>query len=159
DQSGQSGQKPLPKTTVVSSLVQAEVFRRTLAANGGVPSPSDLTALHDRAAQTILQTQFTGVEVGAALVKSAETVGLAKKFVPVYLTSLEREPALIERVRAQTPADLAKAIEKAGVDVSVSKRYGTWDPAQFAVSDPTAGVPEFLKLGSASSAPAPAPAG
>lgn len=146
------GQRLLPKTTALSYLVQAEVFRRVLASNGGVPSDADLTAVRGKAAQTLLQVPITGADLDKYVTDSVVKSGFDKKFADLLFETIELEQTLIDRTGAQNLTDLAKATDKVGVPVSVSRRYGTWDPTRLEITDPTGSTPDYLKLGS--SAPA-----
>ncbi len=148
----------LRKTTALSYLVQREVFRKVLAANGGVPSQADLGALHDKAAATLLQTSLTGAALDSSLTENVQRSGFEAKFAGLLFETIELEQALIDRTNAQTINDLAAATKKVGVPVSVSRRYGSWDAAQLQITDPTGQTPDFLKLQS-SAAAAPQPAG
>lgn len=146
------GQRLLPKTTALSYLVQAEVFRKVLAENGGVPSDAELSAVRGKAAETLLQVPLKGAELDKYVSDSVVKSGFQEGFADLLFETIELEQTLIDRTQAQNIGDLAKATDKADVSVSVSQRYGSWDPQRLEITDPTGQTPDFLKL--ESSAPA-----
>lgn len=146
-QAAQQEQQLLPKTTVVTYLVQQVVFARALAATrDGMPSDAVLNQLHDRAAQTLLGSSLTGAELDTYLSENVGKSGFTDKFPGLVLRTVELEQALIDRLKASSIDDLAAAVQKTGVHVAVNPRYGTWSAAHLDVEDPAGAVPSFLTL-------------
>jgi hypothetical protein len=146
-QAAQQDQQLLPKTTVVTYLVQQVVFARALAATrDGMPSDTVLNQLHDRAAQTLLGSSLTGASLDKYLFDNVGKSGFTDKFPGLVLHTVELEQALIDRLKASSIEDLAAAVQKTGVHVSVNPRYGTWSSEHLDVEDPSRAVPSFLTL-------------
>jgi hypothetical protein len=146
-QAAQQEQQLLPKTTVVTYLVQQILFTRALAATrDGMPSDAVLNQLHDRAAQTLLGSSLTGAALDKYLMDNVGKSGFTDKFPGLVLHTVELEQALIDRLKASSIEDLAAAVQKTGVHVAVNPRYGTWSAEHLDVEDPTGAVPSFLTL-------------
>jgi hypothetical protein len=157
DRAKQAGQTLVPRSLAANTLVQQKVFEQALARTaGGVPPADALNALHDKAASTLLGTTEAGAVLDKDIASSLEAEGLQAKFLPLFIRQIELEYALIERVKATTAAELAKAIADQHVNVSVNPRYGAWDASTFQLSTtPNAGLPDFLQPApAASSSPA-----
>jgi hypothetical protein len=146
-QAAQQDQQLMPKTTVLTYLVQQIVFPRALAATrDGVPSDAALNQLHDRAAQTLLGSSLTGAALDKYLSDNVGKSGFTDKFPGLVLRTVELEQALIDRLKATSIEELAAAVQKTGVHVSVNPRYGTWNAQHLDVEDPSGAVPSFLTL-------------
>jgi hypothetical protein len=102
---------------VLSSLIRDKVFVRLLDVTGGQPKPADLT----KAETTVLQGTTT-----QELNRNIVGTGLDASFTPSYLHQLELLSVLSGRITSD--AQLNAAMAKAKLDVSVSPRYGTWNP-------------------------------
>jgi hypothetical protein len=153
-QAAAQGQQVLPKSTVVHYLVQVQVFERVLARNGGVPSDAELASLRDQAAATLLQISATGRQLDDYVNSNIAASGFSRRFPSLLFRAVELEMALISRSHATRLSELAAVVGKAHLAVSVNPRYGKWEPSQVAVSNPAAAVPSFVKLPTASQAPA-----
>jgi hypothetical protein len=146
-QAAQQEQQLLPRTTVVTYLVQQIVFTRALAATrDGMPSDSVLNQLHDRAAQTLLGSSLTGAALDKYLLDNVGQSGFTGKFPGLVVRTIELEQALIDRLKASSIEQLAAAVQKTGAHVAVNPRYGTWSAAHLDVEDPSGAVPSFLTL-------------
>ncbi len=130
------------------------MFRRVLEKSGGVPDKGTLASSHDSAAAMLLNTTLTGKALDEAIGKEAKRDGLRDKFIALYLRTLELEKALIDRIKAPSPSELIAAISKAHVGVSVNPRYGKWNAQRITLDSPNSTVPSFVKLPTASQAPA-----
>jgi hypothetical protein len=151
-------QNVYPKTEVVQLLVQQQLFERTLAKNGGLPSQGELAALHDQAASTFLGTQLTGAQLDSYLTSTQGSYGYSAKYAKLLLRTVELEAALAVKLKAQSLADLTAAVNKLHLKVQVNPRYGKWAPATLSMDGPNSNVPSFLKLDGVSSSPAPSSA-
>jgi len=151
-----------PKTDVVQVLVQQQLFERTLAKNGGVPTEGELATLHDKAAATFLGTQLTGTQLDSFLESTQGSYGYAAKYAHALLRTVELEAALAIHINATSLADVTAAVNTLHPKVQVNPRYGKWDRATLSLGNPNTNVPDFLKLAGVSSATptptAPAPA-
>ncbi|MCW2644663.1 MAG: hypothetical protein JWP07_772 [Pseudonocardiales bacterium] len=141
-----AGQSVYPKTEVVQILIQQQLFERTLAKNGGVPTKGELAALHDQAAATFLGTQLTGAALDSYLKSAQGSYGYGSSYAQALLHTIELEAALAVKVKAQSLADLAAAVNKLNITVEVNPRYGKWDPKNLTLGGPTSNIPDFLKL-------------
>lgn len=140
------GQAFAPRTLVLQTLVQEQVFTKTLAKNGGVPAPGSLTGSHDAAAQLLLRSAG-GSALDRALASGLPERGIRASFAATYLRALELEYALISRKRLPDPAHLTALVRQARLPVSVSPRYGKWDAASLSLNaSPTAALPAFVSL-------------
>ena len=137
-----------PRSAALGQVVQERVFEQALTkTEGGLPSDSALAAVHDDALQ-LFGESTTGGDYDAALLSSVQKFGLNSNFRDAVLRSLELEYAYIQRTGVASPADLATSIQKLSIPVTVSGRYGAWDPQQLTVvSKGAAGAPSFVKLG------------
>jgi hypothetical protein len=145
-----AGQEVYPKTEVVQILIQQQLFERTLAKNGGVPTAGELAKLHDQAAATFLGTQLTGAALDSYLKSAQGNYGYAAGYAAQLLRTIELEAALAVKVKAQSLADLAAAVNKLNINVQVNPRYGKWDQKTLTLGGPTSNIPDFLKLGGVS---------
>jgi hypothetical protein len=139
------GQIVSPRSQVLQYLIQEQVFQQTLASFGPVPSAGRLAAMHDAAASTLLQTQLAGDALDKAVRTGLPTSGISAKFTATFLRVQELEYAIITAKRLQQLPELLALIKKAHVRVSVSARYGTWDPAKLGL-DAKVPVPSYLKV-------------
>lgn len=146
-----------PRVLVLDSLIQNRLMARLLDKSlGGTPSEADLTGLHDKALATVFGVQQTGAEADAALTQVLGERGVKASFLPVLLRQAELTMAVIDKTHATQPSDIAAAVNKAGIPVSVNARYGSWSKQDAALSG-TASLP-FLTIGSSAPAsPSPQP--
>jgi hypothetical protein len=151
-QAAQSGGNLSPKNIVVSILINEALFRAALnhaylvagadQNNPKLVTQSDLDAVHDTAPQAILGTQLAGKELDAFLIQSIENVGLKASALPHVLAFYELQYLLINEVKAQSGADVTKAIVAAHVHVTINPAYGSWDANTGRVNGST--PPNFL---------------
>jgi hypothetical protein len=159
----QNGQTVSPRAQVLQVLVQEKVFERTLQSirpDHSVPSAGQLAALHDAAANVLLQTSLTGAALDKALRQGLPHSGIKTSFADTYLRVQELEYSIIKAKRLTRLPELLALIKKARVHVSVNPRYGTWDIKNLAVN--TAGsIPSYLSVqpGSGGAAQPTQPAG
>jgi hypothetical protein len=145
-QAAQNGTTIAPKSIIVQFLVLQQLFRATLAGNGGVPNAGTLSASHDKAI-ALLQSNAGASgsafdrEISTELVQS----GISDKLRPVYIEIQELEYTLVERLKLSSPADVVATIAKQKLTVRVNPRYGKWSPSQLAL-DQAGSVPSYLKL-------------
>jgi hypothetical protein len=156
------GQDVSPKSEVLQYLIQERLFRKVLAAHGGVPNAGTLAANQNAATTLLFQTQLTGSALKKALVSGLTRSGVRPTFAQRYLTVQTLEYTLIKRQQLSQFAQLAALVNKSGARVSVSPRYGKWDTANLQLNRTNA-VPAFLKLqptpGATSSAASPVTGG
>jgi hypothetical protein len=140
-----SNQVVSPRSQVLQYLIQEQVFTKTLASFGTVPSAGQLAGLHDEAASVLLQTQLTGAALDKAIRQGLPSSGISAKFLKTYLRVQELEYAIIKTRKLSRLAELLALIKKAGVTVSVSPRYGKWDPHTLGLDGKVA-VPSYLSV-------------
>jgi phosphoglycolate phosphatase-like HAD superfamily hydrolase len=140
-----SNQVVSPRSQVLQFLIQEQVFTRTLASFGKVPTDAQLAASHDEAASVLLQTQLTGAALDKAIRKGLPESGIEAKFVKVYLRVQELEYSIIQRKQLTQLPELLALVKKAGVHVGVSARYGKWNPSSLGL-DGKAAVPSYLTV-------------
>jgi hypothetical protein len=117
-----------------------------------VPSQSQLAVLHDEALSFQYGIQQKGSEADDALSGAFTKSGLKQAFLPTFLNQIELTQAVIRKINAHQPSDLAAAVNKLSIPVSVNARYGTWDAKQASLGSAT--HPDFLTL---STSPTPTP--
>jgi hypothetical protein len=138
-----TGQVDNPKAEVLTTLVRTAIVDRIFKTlPGNHPTEAELDA-----ARTSAMSQL-GISSIAALENQAKPAG----FTAAYATAFLDEQAKILALTAdlKDPGDgtvLAKAIAQQHLKISVSPRYGAWDPSQLAVgSSPS--LPSFLTTAS-----------
>jgi len=147
DAAGQQGTVS-PRVQALNSLIQERVFSHTLRRMGVKHAASDLEAAHDEAASRLFGSTSTGAEFDAQLAQRATEFGFTDKYPPLVIRVAELEDLLINATRATSLSGLAAAVRKHPVPISVSGRYGTWDPDKLQLStDANAGVPSFVTFG------------
>ncbi|MEO6884908.1 MAG: hypothetical protein ABI232_01295 [Jatrophihabitantaceae bacterium] len=143
------------RVQVLSQLITQKVFRAALADSGSEPSAAEIAAAHDDAVSLIGQSQTIGADYDNAITAQMITYGFTDQFAHVIVQTQELEYLLVKRVNAASATDLLAAINKLNIPVTVSGRYGTWDPSQLALtSSGNAGLPSFVTFASAA-APSP----
>jgi hypothetical protein len=138
-----SGQVDNPKAEVLTTLVRTAIVDQIFKTlPGNHPTASELDA-----ARTSVLSQL-GISSVTALENQAKPAG----FTTAYATAFIDEQAKIIALTAdlKDPGDgtaVAKAIAKQHLKISVSPRYGVWDPSQLTVgSSPS--LPSFLTTAS-----------
>jgi hypothetical protein len=155
-QAAQNGQVLVPQSIAVNTLVQAKVYELVLRRTpGGLPSDAQLRSARDAAAQTLSGGQ---VSSAADLIKAISSElgkeGLKANLLPAVVRSFDLEYAVINRIKAASSADLAKAVAAQHIKVSVNPAYGSWSAPDVTVVPPSGkSLPSFLTLQSASAAP------
>jgi hypothetical protein len=140
-----NGSPIVPKSIVLQYLVLEQVFRKTLAANGGVPTAAELAADHDKAVQLLMQSQITGTAFDKGLATQLKAVGIKNSLASTYLQVQELEYTLVERKQLASPTAVADLVAKTGVSVRINPRYGSWVAGQLGI-DVSGGQPAYLKL-------------
>lgn len=143
---GSQGQTPPPpRSLVLQFLIQEQVFEQTLHHLGVHYTDGQLSGSHDQAASLLLQTQLTGSSLDAAIEKQLPSSGVDKAFRPVFLRVEELEYLLIQSQHLTQFAQLVAQVDKAHVSVSVSGRYGTWQPKSLSL-DGKPVIPAYLSV-------------
>jgi hypothetical protein len=144
--------KEPPRVIALNTLIETRLMTELLAKSlGGVPSDAELAALHDEAYAVQIGIQQTGSAADAQMAKLLEDNGLKQSFAPVFTRSIELKQAVIDKIKAQQQSDIANAVNKLGVHVSVNGRYGSWSTADAGLAGYT--PPDVVTLGSAAPAP------
>lgn len=152
-----AGQTLKPRVTALGLLIRTDLVEQTLRQRGGVPSQAKLDALRDVAFQTFLGIPAQQLpDFMKTLPGRLQSSGFSAKYQRLLERNLELQTEMISRVQATSQADLDKAVHDAGIPVTVSSRYGTWDAKTLQLSGaPTDGLPSFVEFkgSGASSAP------
>jgi hypothetical protein len=135
-----------PRSFVVSELINQKLYFKVI---GAIPSVSKLT-------ETQLDSQLQSDLQGKSVTQVAESLGLhgfTEDFYRIVLRA--QEEVLVLRSAQSNGVDVSAAIHKVHFPVTVSPRYGTWDPKTLAFTaggrlpgyldlQPGAGVPQGL---------------
>jgi SurA N-terminal domain len=143
----QGGQVPAPRSQVLQVLIQEQLFRRVLADQGIRPSEGDLAKVHDESAAAVLQTDLRGIALDTALDKRLPAFGIKKSFRPALLRTQELEFLFVKKAGGKAQSQLTKA----NISVSVSPRYGAWDPKTLTLGN-DAVLPSFVTAQTSSGA-------
>ncbi len=145
-----SGQQVVPKTYALNILIQVDLLQRTVVANGGAPSPSELATARAAVLSGTPAQQVTDYYTQH---------GFSQAMGELVLQSLTLQQVLSTRASTTSGNDLIALVRKLNVPVTVSPRYGSWNAANLAL-DSGGGLPSFLSLQtSAPASAAPVPAG
>lgn len=138
---------------VLTFLVKGQLYAKFLSAHGGVPSEAELRKLHDSAIAGVLsQSLGAGDAADAQIDRVLGLTGVRTAMRLVVVRSAELETAAFLRV-GKSSGEFFPVIAAAGIRVSISPRYGSWNAVQQEVG--TATRPGFLApLPSVSASPA-----
>jgi hypothetical protein len=109
---------------VLRTLIRNVAFTKLLEAAGVEPTAQQLAAAKANALQGGSEKDLTD---------QLAQLGLATKFGPEYLHTLELLTLIQSRFNSQ--AEFDAALKKANVAVSVNRRYGSWNGTALTVSD------------------------
>lgn len=141
-----------PRVFVLDSMVRSRVMERLFEKSlGGVPTDSQLAALHDQALATVFGIQASGADADTAVRQVLAQHGVQDSFLPVFNRDAELLMAVIEKINARQLSDIGNAVKKADISVTMSARYGAWSTENVSISGPA--TPDFLTL---ETSPAPA---
>ena len=127
-----------PRSFVVRELIDDRLFRKLLAKlPGGAPSDAKLDAK--------LQTDLAG-KTQRQVARTIGLRGFTDDFLVVFFRVEELGSAL--STAQQNGVDINAVLKSLDFPVSVSARYGTWDPAK-ANFNGTPAVPPYLAIQSA----------
>jgi hypothetical protein len=152
--SAAGSQSASPRSQVLQYLIQEQLFTKTLAFLKKTPSEGALAAAHDPAATLLLQTQLSGRDLDNAVRKGLPSSGIKADFGATFLRVQELEYTIIQAKRLTKLAELLALIKQAKISVSVSPRYGHWNPATLSL-DGKAVVPSYLSAQPVPGAAAP----
>lgn len=132
-----------PRAYVLDTLINTELATRILAKTpAGIPPNNQILAAE--------QQSVTGSTV-AAFVATFVRHGFTAGFGELLLR--ERALVVILQNRAQGGVNVTAIIKNLRFPVTVSPRYGSWNPTGLALDTaPTAGVPSFVTLDQPSAA-------
>jgi hypothetical protein len=143
------------RVIVLNTLIESRLMTALLARSlGGVPSEADLNKLHDEAFAVQLNLQQPGAQADQALDSALTKSGLKASFGDVFVRGLELKQAVIDKTKAQRQSDIANALKKLGIPVSVNARYGSWSADSGSLVDVK---PDYLTLGTPTPSSAPSP--
>jgi hypothetical protein len=140
----------VPKVFALGNWINLELFTSAVDGKGGAPKSSELAAA---------EAAILGGRSAAAFEKLYTSRGYTKKFGDLVLRQGATLIVLIERVApgitatqaisalqsGEANTELIKAVNAKNPKVEVSRRYGTWEPKNLALSaEPGAGLPSFV---------------
>ncbi|WP_375477141.1 hypothetical protein [uncultured Jatrophihabitans sp.] len=138
DSSGSATFPAAPKTIVLQTLIDIQLYDKTLANTpAGVPTKAQLAT----ATSALLKGQSP-----TAYLKQGRLLGFSRSFADEFV---HRQVLFSKLTTLQTDGvDVATAYRKASVSVTVSPRYGKWDPKGRSLlsSNQFDGVPSFVTL-------------
>jgi hypothetical protein len=148
------GSVPSPRSFVLGILLREKVFERTLASLGSVPSEGQLSSYRADATNILSSGQTSAADsFEAAVRRGLPKLGVSSKFSSAYMRVGELEYAIVKAKNS----NVAALVKQAGIRISVSPRYGAWDPNQvFLRSGPA--LPSYLTV-QGSTSPAAQPGG
>jgi hypothetical protein len=128
----------VPRSYVLQDLILQELMMRGLAAHGGSPSNATVAKVI-----TQLKQGQSDAQVAAGYTRYGFTPQMAAFDYRVHAL----ESLLGNRTRSRDLPALAKAVNRMNVPVSVSRRFGAWDPATLSISTSNgAGLPKMVSL-------------
>jgi hypothetical protein len=143
----------VPKVFALGNWINLELFTAAVGSKGGPPKSTELAAA---------RTAILGGRSVATFQKLYTARGYTKKFGDLILQQGATLIVLIERIApgittaeaisalqsGQANAELIKTVNAKKPKVEVSRRYGTWEPKNLALStEPAAGLPSFVHYG------------
>jgi hypothetical protein len=131
-----------PKSQVLTFLIQEAVYEDTLAAENVKYTEGKLTSVHDAAISEFFQGTLSGTAFENKLAQRLPKFGIDSSFIAKLVRVAELK-YLLHVNNQNTP--LNTLIERAKISVTVSPRYGTWEPKSLAVN-PKAPVPGYLSV-------------
>ncbi|MCW2526765.1 MAG: hypothetical protein JWM76_1625 [Pseudonocardiales bacterium] len=133
------------KLFVVSFLVKEKLYSKYLDEHGGIPSAAALDATHDDAVAKLLSQDLgTGAAADALIDKALIAAGVKASLRPAVLRAAEYEYATLFANQTLSADQFFAKIGAAGIKVSISPRYGSWDPKLQDVA--AVKVPNFLAV-------------
>ncbi len=154
--SGTSQAQEPPRIIVLNTIIEDRLMTALLKSKNAMPSDAELHALHDEAFAVQLNIQQTGTQADDALRGALDHSGLRPGFADVFVRGLELKQAVIDKIQARQQSDIADAVKKLDIPVSVNGRYGSWSAKDASLVDYA--PPDFIKLGTptaTSNAPSP----
>lgn len=139
-----------PKLYALESWVDDQLFERAVESKGGRVTSAELTAT---------RSVVLGTETSDALVASFAKRGYTEQFVMLAIHEQQMIVLVLKRLapkatyaqilsalqNGQANGALLSAVQKAKSAVSVSPRYGKWDPKTLSLTDSRgAGPPSFI---------------
>ena len=118
-----AGQVVIPRQLVVETLINERLYGELYAENGGKPSAAALAAT---------DTQILQGTTKADIVRQSLASGYQPSFTDIRIHVVEMQALL--QGRFGTQAALKTAVDKLKFSVSLSPRYGKWDPTQLGVT-------------------------
>jgi hypothetical protein len=134
----QGGGTVVPRSYVLQDFVLESLLTSALAAHGGVPSTAQIA----RAATQLKQGRST-----AEIVAGYTRYGFTAKMAAFDYRVHALESLLGSRTRAQNIQALARTVNAQHVPVSVSRRFGSWDPSTLSIATSSRdGLPGMVSL-------------
>lgn len=160
-----SGAKVTPKLYALENWIDDQLFTDTAIKHGGAPSTQDLTAAKAAVLGSRSSDDYTTFYGGLGYTPSFSDLIINQSSMLVILVERIGDVSATDAIKilqsGQAGPTLLKAVSATKPQVTVSPRYGAWDPKGLSLSaDPSAGTPGFVTFpGSGQSSELPSPAG
>jgi hypothetical protein len=128
----------VPRSYALEALVLQELLLRSLAAHGGTPSAATIKAT---------EVQLRQGQSPTAVRAGYTRYGFAPKMAEFDYRVHALEQLLGNRTKAANIQALAKVVNAQHIPVSISRRYGKWQPSTLSIATSNgAGLPNMVKL-------------
>lgn len=152
-----NGQQIMPKVFALQTWIDTQLFEQAIAKRGGTLTEQE---------RNNARAEVLGDTSPAAFAKPYTAKGFTTKLSDLITDERAMFVVLAQRLHpSQTAAQVLQSLQGSGgndviaeiskyaKNVSVSARYGSWDPKQLAVSgDAGAGLPSFVTFGTGATA-------
>ena len=122
----QQGAEVRPKSLVLATLIQEKLFEKALAVKGPPATNAELDKLKSDVLQGATEAQLT-TEITSS--------NFTASFEAQYLRSRELFGLFGQRSGATTSDEVVANLNKLGIRVQVSPRYGAWNGPQLALDN------------------------
>jgi hypothetical protein len=159
-----SGAKVTPKLYALENWIDDQLFTDAVTKHGGAPTAQDVTAAKSAVLGSRTSEDYTTFYGGLGYTPSFSDLIINQSTMLVVLVERLGKVNATDAIKilqsGQASAPLLKAVTATKPQVTVSPRYGAWDPAHLSLSaDPGAGTPGFVTFpGAATSSDLPSPA-
>ncbi len=159
-----SGAKITPKLYALENWVDDQLFADTVTKNGGAPTTQDLTAAKSAVLGSRTADDYSKFYGGLGYTNAFSDLIINQSSMLVILVERLGKVSATDAIKilqgGQAGSTLLKAVAATKPQVTISPRYGAWDPAHLNLSvDPAAGTPGFVTFpGSSQGGNLPSPA-
>lgn len=148
-----------PKVFAVESWIEMTLFEQTIDKHGGSPTSAERTEYEGLTLGSTALPQLTKAYTEKGFTTAMRDVRIRTQ-TDFYILIHRLNPDLdssqvVQAAQGSQANDAVKAVAAVAKQVSVSRRYGEWDPKTLTLSDSAdAGLPSFVTFGSGATADA-----